>query len=258
MGRRFEDILDKCLERVLRGESIQDCLSDYPEHRAQLEPLLRLAVATRRTSSALEPRPEFKDRTRYEVRSRATLLAGKAVHRGVPLISWVPRWAVVVTSLVLVLLVAGVGTAAASSSSMPDDTLYPVKLATEQVQLSLSRGNISRARVHMRLVDRRVREIVYLAEKGDARRLNRTLVRLTAHMEAIKRLIEEQNADRPEDQERVAALKMLLEERAMENEALITAATNNTDDSGIMGRVLEGYRQAYQNALRAGWRGSRW
>jgi hypothetical protein len=33
-------ILDKCLERIRKGETVEHCLADYPESRTQLEPLL--------------------------------------------------------------------------------------------------------------------------------------------------------------------------------------------------------------------------
>jgi len=163
---------------------------------------------------------------------------------------------VAVVSVILVFLVAGTGTVAASTGSMPDDTLYPVKLATERARLGLTRGDIKKARVNVRLADRRVKEIVYLARKGDSRRLDKALLRLEGHMEAIEQVIEA-NADRPKVQEALTALKALLEERAAENEAAIEEATNNTDDPGILRRVLERYRQRYQSALGSGWRGSR-
>jgi hypothetical protein len=158
-------------------------------------------------------------------------------------------------SVVLIFLLAGTSTVAASSSSMPDDTLYPVKLATERVRLGLSRGEISKARVNVRLADRRIKEIVYLAKKGDSPRLERALLRLAGHMEAIEQVIEA-NADRPKVQEAVTALKVLLEERIAENEEAIQGAANNTDEPGILARVLERYRQGYQGALGSGWRGS--
>jgi hypothetical protein len=255
MAERFENILDECLERLCQGESVEQCLARYPEQAAELEPLLRVAVATQKTSSAVKPRTEFKERSRYEIQSQLHDKARKTEPKKTSFVGWMPRWAVAVVSVILVFLVAGTGTVAASTSSMPDDTLYPVKLATERVRLGLSRGDINKARVSVRLVDRRVKEIIYLAKKGDSRRLNKALLRLEGHMEDIDRLIEA-NEGRPKVQEALTALKALLEERAAENEAAIEGATNNTDDPGILRRVLERYRQRYQSALGSGWRGS--
>jgi len=255
MAERFENILDECLERLRQGESLEQCLARYPERAAELEPLLRVATASQKASSAVEPRPEFKTRTRYQVQSWLQDKERKTEPKKPSLVGWMPRWAVVVASVVLIFLLAGTGTVAASSTSMPDDTLYPVKLATERVQLRLSRGDISKARVNVRLADRRVKEILYLAKKGDSRRLDRALLRLAGHMEVIEQVMEA-NADKPKVQEAITALRALLEERIAENESAIQGATNNTDEPGILGRVLDTYRQGYQGALGSGRRGS--
>jgi len=44
MADSFEHALDRCLDRINAGEHIEACLADYPQHAAQLEPLLRAAV----------------------------------------------------------------------------------------------------------------------------------------------------------------------------------------------------------------------
>jgi len=255
MAERFENILEECLERLRQGESLEECLARYPEQAAELEPLLRVAMASQKASSDVALRPEFRARTRYQIQSQLHDKEPKGEPKKAGLVAWVPKWAVVVASVVLIFLLAGTGTVAASSTSMPDDTLYPVKLATERVQLRLSRGNVRKARVNVHLADRRVKEIVYLAKKGDSRRLDRALLRLEGHMEAIEQVIEA-NEDRPKVQEAMTALKALLEERIAENEAAIQGAANNTDEPGILSRVLERYRQRYQGALGSGWRGS--
>ena len=105
------------------------------------------------------------------------------------------------------------------------------------------------------LTDRRIKEIVYLAKKGDGPRLETALSRLAGHMEAVTRVVEA-NRDNPKAQEAVTELKTLLEERIAENEAAIEGATNNTGDPGILETVLQRYRQGYQGALGSGWRGS--
>ena len=40
MSRDFDDILNDCLERVARGEGLQQCMESYPEYREELAPLL--------------------------------------------------------------------------------------------------------------------------------------------------------------------------------------------------------------------------
>jgi hypothetical protein len=61
----FDNILDECLQRLLEGDSIEACLSRYPEHAAELEPLLRTVRNTLKATD-IRPRPEFRDRARYQ------------------------------------------------------------------------------------------------------------------------------------------------------------------------------------------------
>jgi len=63
--REFDNILDELLERLVQGESIEACLAQYPEHAAELEPLLRTALNTLQATD-IKPRPEFRQRASYE------------------------------------------------------------------------------------------------------------------------------------------------------------------------------------------------
>jgi hypothetical protein len=46
MADNFNRILDECIDRINRGQSLEDCLADYPEYVKQLEPLLRAMLQT--------------------------------------------------------------------------------------------------------------------------------------------------------------------------------------------------------------------
>ena len=71
---------------------------------------------------------------------------------------------------------------AAASNSMPDEPLYQVKLATEQVWLTLNFSDMGKARLNAVLADRRVAEIIYLAGEGDARRVEAVTKRLDRYL----------------------------------------------------------------------------
>jgi hypothetical protein len=173
-SKEFDNILNECLERLLfRGETIEQCLQSYPEQAAELKPLLETALVAKK-ASAIQPRAEFKARARYQFRSALQEMASRGSR---PFWGWFPRWATVVT-IVLVLLLVGGGTVIAAGNSMPDNTLYSVKLATEQVRLVLTPSQIGRARLCAELADRRVAEIIYMANKGDARKVELITQRL--------------------------------------------------------------------------------
>ncbi|MBA7701411.1 hypothetical protein ES703_110147 [subsurface metagenome] len=189
--KEFNNIFDECLERiVVDGETLEQCLKRYPEQAAELKPLLETVLAVKE-ASAVEPRPEFKARARYRFRSA---LQEKAAPKRRPFFGWVPRWATAL-AIVLVVLMAGGGTVAAASNSMPDSILYPVKLATENVQLALTTSELGRARLCAGFADRRVVEIIYMADRGDARRVEEITGRLDDRLDMLVVLVSELEAD---------------------------------------------------------------
>ena len=60
--RDFESALDRCLDALIRGDSIELCLARFPEHASELEPLL---LAARRIIDLPHPvpSPELKAQT---------------------------------------------------------------------------------------------------------------------------------------------------------------------------------------------------
>jgi hypothetical protein len=194
--KEFDNILDECLERiVLGGETLEQCLERYPEQADELKPLLETVLVVKE-ASAVEPRPDFKARARYQFRSA---LGEKAAPKRRPFFGWLPRWATALT-IILVVLLAGGGTVVAASNSMPDSILYPVKLATEEVRLAFTPSQLGKARLCSGFADERVAEIVYMAEMGDAERVEATTERLDDRLETLAELASgletgEKNAD---------------------------------------------------------------
>lgn len=164
MRSEFESVLDTCLDGILvKGDSIEQCLERYPEHAAELEPVLKAAWRVRE-ASAIDPRPEFERAAKARL---LTSLGGKAAGTDKKrLLSWrwQRRWAVALVA-VLALLLSGGGTVAASSDSLPGDLLYPVKTATEKVQTFFTFGKDARASRYIQVAERRLRELELLSEK---------------------------------------------------------------------------------------------
>ncbi len=182
-NREFENILDECLDRLAGGETLEQCLQSYPEQAAQLEPLLKMAQAVSKASAIL-PRSEFKARARYQFHSA---LQAETTKKRQPLFGLRRRWSVVLM-VASILLLAGGGTAVAASNSMPDSPLYPVKLAAEQVQLTLTPSDIGKARLCAVLADRRVAEIICMASRGDVQRVELITQRLDERLEMLAEL----------------------------------------------------------------------
>jgi len=106
-------------------------------------------------------------RARYQFRSE---LQGLEPKRRVSFFGWQSRWA---DSLVIVFfsILLGSGTITAASYSMPDNLLYPVKLATEQVRVQLTPTDIGKVELYVELADKRVNEIVSMAGEGKAEKI---------------------------------------------------------------------------------------
>ncbi len=264
--KEFNNILNECLERLLiKGETIEQCLQSYPEQAAELEPLLKTALVTRRVS-AIQPRADFKARARYQFRSALKEAATKKR----PFFSWFPRWATVAT-IALVLLLVGSGTVAAAGSSMPDSPLYPVKLATEEVRLALTPSQIGKAGLCAELADRRVAEIIYMANKSDVQQVELITQRLDERLLMLAALasLEEEGeasmlmAPAPEEAmvskggdaqaDNQARLRMTLEYNAVNNTAALNAVLEKTPES-VKPALLQAIavsEAGYQKALEA-------
>ncbi len=253
MADRFEDVLSDCTERLLQGESVEQCLQRYPEQARELEPLLRVAAAVRKSAAAIEPRPEFAARTRYEVQSRLRAADRKTAPRRSPVMGWIPRWAVAVVSVVLVLLLGGTTTVAASSDALPGDPLYSVKTTTETVQLKLTFSQEGKARLQARFAERRVGEMARLAESGRTEQLRTAAARFGDHLAGIEALAAEIEATDPDDGARIAALRETLYANMDRDLALLERAEENTPPRAARAIAVAKFRltQRYEKAIAA-------
>jgi len=178
MSRDFDNILNDCLERMLvKGKTVEECLQIYAEYATELESLLQTAKATKQ-ALAIEPGAEFRARARYEFQSALQ----EVKPRKAPFFwSWQPRW-LTTLAITLAVLMAGIGTVAASRNSMPDSPLYTVKLASEQAQLTLTISHIGKAELHAELADRRIAELAYMLDTYGAEQIENVTQGLSDHV----------------------------------------------------------------------------
>ncbi len=183
MTRKMEDILDNCLERIFKGESIEDCLKAYPEQTSELEPLLKTSLVFMQRSSAIQPDPEFKARVHSQLQAMLYAKQKKAERRArIPI--WQRRWALAMTAILGFLLI-GVGTLAASAYALPDRSLYPVKLAGEQVRMTLAFSDIDKAKLHIQFAERRAGEMVEMARQGKSDEIFMLTEQVANHLDKV-------------------------------------------------------------------------
>jgi len=193
MDKKLKRIFNECIERLLQGETIDDCLKSYPDVADKLEPLLKTAVDISWKATKIEPRPVFKTMTRARVQG-AFIYAQQqkqqqpkqggffSLQR-----AWIPA-----LSVVLVLILSSAGTVAASSNALPDETLYPVKEAAENTRLAFTFSDAGKAKYYVQLAETRSYEIVEMAIQGKTEIIVEVTEKLTDHLEkadmAIKRV----------------------------------------------------------------------
>ncbi len=183
MTRKIEDIFDNCLESIFKGESIDDCLKAYPEQAPELEPLLKTSLVFMQRSSAIQPAPEFKARLGSQLQAMLYAKQKKAERRArIPI--WQRRWALAMTAILGFLLI-GVGTLAASAYALPDGSLYPVKLAEEQVKVTLAFSDIDKAKLHIQFAERRAGEMVEMARQGKGNEIFMLTEQVANHLDKV-------------------------------------------------------------------------
>jgi hypothetical protein len=182
--REFDDLLEECLGRVFRGEPVESCLADYPEHAPRLQPLLLTALETRQ-AAVIRPRPEFRERARYQFQAALRDVQPKERRS---YFNWQPRWVTAVVAIFAVLVI-GSGTVAASGNSLPGEPLYSVKLATEAVRLAFTPSDLGKAELYARFADKRVDEIIAMADKGKTEQVEMAAERMNSQLVAMANLV---------------------------------------------------------------------
>ncbi len=155
--------LEDCLDRLARGESLEDCLARHPEHSAQLRPLLEASARLERSAGAISPSPAFRAaaRTRLHAHMRTNPRRKPAFAFGV----LAPAWRLAFTLLVFAALFAVSGTVLAQSA-LPGGPLYGWKLASEQAWRAFSPDPLAADLV---LAERRKQELLALHADPAAR-----------------------------------------------------------------------------------------
>src|SRR4030042_4861812 len=104
MSKDWNILLDKCIDRMNEGASIEDCLAEHPEYAEELEPLLRTLCDARNTCSTI---PEATAKSIARRRLDATLLKwDRRMQKSHPRPSPLPGWAGTKAALAIALVLA--------------------------------------------------------------------------------------------------------------------------------------------------------
>jgi len=86
----------------------------------------------------------------------------------------------------LLIVLGGTGIVAASSNSLPDQPLYPVKRAVERTRLALTFDKQAKVRFHATLANRRIDEMAIMGSKGHEKRVKELMDDLNGNLRQIQ------------------------------------------------------------------------
>lgn len=200
MKNQIEEILDICLDKIDKGVSGDELLSQYPDYKDELKELLVIAKSIKDSSPI-----HASNKGLYS----SLIKVGKEIQLQKE-IAHKPRFfyfkfPILAKAFVfaLIIIFISVGTINLSARSIPGDFLYPIKLITEKVKFLLTINSEDKAELRIIYSEERTRELVkYLDKKGS---LNTDIVKsmldeASFALENISRL--------PEDEKKVYYLKL--------------------------------------------------
>ena len=172
MSSSIEEALSECLGRIETGETtLEEELSLYPELRAELEPLLSIAAELSAIPKVEAP-ASLRGYKRPVFRSPASKIQPRESwwRRFVPLGAPSSGWAtplIRVAAALLIVAAATSGTIVASANSLPNEPLFPVKLAIENAQLAIAPNAQARVGLELQFAANRVSEVQSAAQQDN-------------------------------------------------------------------------------------------
>ncbi|HEV7216902.1 MAG TPA: hypothetical protein VGP33_17480 [Chloroflexota bacterium] len=163
MNGSLEIILEECRQRMVRGESVEQCLAAYPSQAAALRDLLPLLAPLRDLAAAPDPVFAHGARQRFHARLQE---AQVQQHDAARAQRWLRRLAVPLAAIVA-LAGSGFGLVTASADALPGSPLFPVQQAQERVVQRLARSPAQQATYQLDLAAHRL-QLVHRAEVENA------------------------------------------------------------------------------------------
>lgn len=206
-NQTIEEILDICLDRILKGqETIDIILDDNPKLADELRPRLEAALWLTAQKPNTDPRPEFISASsqRLMARIQQESRAQKQSRQQSP-----SFWQNLFTSkklafqfgLVAIVIFSTIlfssTVALAAQSAIPGELLYPVKTSLETVQLAITTSPVEEAKLHIQYADRRLVEIQTLSALDDYEKLDGVVNNLDEHVTQALKVLQSQTIKDP-------------------------------------------------------------
>ena len=182
-----------------------------------------------RRAASLQPRPGFKAQLTTRLEGAAAYARHMRQSRRSGFFGWQRAWAVALPAILVVILVSA-GTVGASSNALPDEPLYPVKLATEQARLTFAFSDAGKAKLHTQYAGERSLEIAAMARQGKTEQVATATQRLSVHLERANYAIRKVRVTAPKPQIAVPEATLAPE---------LAAPAPDKDEAGDVERLKE-------------------
>lgn len=136
MDTGFEAKLIECLDALERGESVAQILARYPQEANQLRPILKTAHQLSELKLAPSVSAKRASKNEFLAEARQMRQSAQIGQRAGTVFRSLNR---LLATVAFLLVIGIVGVAGLSNSALPGEGLYGMKMALEQVRLSLAR-----------------------------------------------------------------------------------------------------------------------
>jgi uncharacterized membrane protein YgcG len=158
------DVLELCLQELENGADLETVLARYPDLAGELRPILTASIMVQ-SMAVPAPSPEAVRRGRAKLLQHAAQMREAKVAPRKRAIPFFQRIAISFT-LAALFLTSGTGLVSASSSALPGENLYPVKLTWENVRLFFTFNEEYRETLEHTFENERLHEVNELLVEG--------------------------------------------------------------------------------------------
>ncbi|MDO8668360.1 MAG: DUF5667 domain-containing protein [bacterium] len=150
----------------------------------------------------------------------------------------------------LISLATGSGVVAASQASLPTDALYPIKIATEQIQEAMTFNNTKKIDLAVKLAEKRLDEIKQLQKQGEISTvvMEKTLVNYEKHLAVAQSQLAEVSGDYTTAKAIAATVKY---ENSLEKQQEKLAALTNQASLGSQSSLVKAQQANIVNSNQA-------
>jgi hypothetical protein len=140
----------------------------------------------------------------------------------------------------------------ASSDSLPDQPLYPVKIAVEETLLKLTTSELAQARLRIEFAERRVQEMVEIGKSDKPQELEELTQSVEQHLGNLEPLAESLMSQGAKERD-VEEIRALLEQAAIRNSDMLRETMGKAPIQArpALEQALERSRLLYEKELQS-------